>query len=214
MSMISGPGRFYTLSPCTSTIEPVLQSLGAATTKPTGHNFWAHGHNFWAHRPQLLKPTCPRARIPWEKPVQQEACTWQLESSPHSPQLEKALQQQRPSTANKQTKLVFKTCNRVLGFPHSAVGKEFACSAGDSGSIPRSGRSPGETNDNPLQYSCLENPIDRGAWRATVHGVSRVGYDLATKPPTECWSHSKLSKTEVVTLRMNNHNDYAPKSIY
>ena len=55
-------------------------------------------------------------------------------------------------------------------------------SAGDSGSILESGRSPGEGNSNPLQYSCLENPIDRGAWQATVHGVSRVGHDLATKP--------------------------------
>jgi len=49
--------------------------------------------------------------------------------------------------------------------------------------IPGLGRSPGEGNSNPLQYSCLENPMDRGAWRATVHGVARVGYDLATKLP-------------------------------
>ena len=41
--------------------------------------------------------------------------------------------------------------------------------------------SPGEGNGNPLQYSCLENPMDRGAWRATVHGISRVGRDLVTK---------------------------------
>ena len=66
------------------------------------------------------------------------------------------------------------------GFPHSSVGKESACSAGDLGSIPGSGRSPGEGNGNPLQYSCLENSMDRGAWRATVHGVARVGHDLAT----------------------------------
>ena len=54
---------------------------------------------------------------------------------------------------------------------------------GDLGLIPGSGRSPGEGNGNPLQYSCLENPMDRGACQATVHGVARVGYDLATKPP-------------------------------
>ena len=53
----------------------------------------------------------------------------------------------------------------------------------DMGSVPGSGRSPGEGNANPLQYSCLENPMDRGAWQATVHGVARVGHDLATKPP-------------------------------
>ena len=51
-------------------------------------------------------------------------------------------------------------------------GKEAACHAGEVGPIPGSGRSPGEGNGNPLQYSCLENSMDRGAWRATVHGVA------------------------------------------
>ena len=60
--------------------------------------------------------------------------------------------------------------------------KETACNAGDQGSISRSGRPPGEGNDNPLYYSCLGNPMDRGAWQALVHGVTRVGHDLATKP--------------------------------
>ena len=68
-----------------------------------------------------------------------------------------------------------------MGFPHSSVGKESACSAGDRGSILGLGRSPGEGNGNPLQYSCLENPMDKGAWQATVHGVARVGHDLVTK---------------------------------
>ena len=70
-------------------------------------------------------------------------------------------------------------------FPCSSVSKESACNAGDLGSIPGLGRSPGEGNGNPLQYCCLENPIDRGAWRAIVHGVARVGHDLATKPPPQ-----------------------------
>ena len=55
-------------------------------------------------------------------------------------------------------------------------GKASACSvgdAGDSGSIPRSRRSPGGGNGNPLQYSCLENPMDRGAWQAVIHGVAK-----------------------------------------
>ena len=64
----------------------------------------------------------------------------------------------------------------------SSVGKESACNAGDPGLIPGSGRSPGEGNGNPLQYSCLENPMDRGAWQATVHGFTRVRHDLVTKP--------------------------------
>ena len=58
-----------------------------------------------------------------------------------------------------------------------------ACSEGDSGSITESGRSPGKGNGNPLQYPCLGNLMDRGAWQATVHGVTRVGHDLATKSP-------------------------------
>ena len=65
-------------------------------------------------------------------------------------------------------------------FPRSSVGKDSACSAGDPGSILGSGTSPGVGNDNPLQYSCLVNPMDRGAWRATVHGVARVEHSLAT----------------------------------
>ena len=56
-------------------------------------------------------------------------------------------------------------------FPHNSVGKESACDAGDSGSIPGSGRSPGEGNGNPLHYSCLENPMDRGAWWVTSTGL-------------------------------------------
>ena len=52
-------------------------------------------------------------------------------------------------------------------------GKESACNAGDPGLISGLGRTPGEGNSNPLQYSCLENPMDRGAWWATVHAVSK-----------------------------------------
>ena len=67
------------------------------------------------------------------------------------------------------------------GFPGGSDGKESSCSAGDLGSIPGLGRSPGEGNSNPLQYSCLENPMDRGVWWATVHGEARVRHKLATK---------------------------------
>ena len=56
------------------------------------------------------------------------------------------------------------------GFPDGSSGKEFTCSVGDAGSIPGLGRSSGRGNSNPLQYSYLENPIDRGDWWATVHG--------------------------------------------
>ena len=66
----------------------------------------------------------------------------------------------------------FSTLNMTQGFLGGSNGKESACNAGDPGSIPGSGRSPGEENGNPLQYSCLGNPMDRGTWWATVHGVT------------------------------------------
>ena len=62
---------------------------------------------------------------------------------------------------------------RREGFPRGLVTKNLPANAGDLGSIPGSGSSPGEGNDNPLQYSCLENPVDRGGWWAAVHGVAQ-----------------------------------------
>ena len=61
-----------------------------------------------------------------------------------------------------------------MGFPGGSEVKASASNVGNLGSIPGSGRSPGEGNGNPLQYSCLENPTERGAWQARVHGVTRV----------------------------------------
>ena len=61
----------------------------------------------------------------------------------------------------------------MVGFPGGSDGKESACSAGDLGSIPGLGRSPGEGNGHPLQYFCLENPMDRAAWQAPVHRVPK-----------------------------------------
>ena len=81
---------------------------------------------------------------------------------------------------------------KEMGFPHSSVSKESACNAGDLGLIPQLGRSPGEGNGNPLQYSCLENPMDRGAWHATVHGVARVIHNLVTKLPPPPLQYSCL----------------------
>ena len=59
-----------------------------------------------------------------------------------------------------------------MGFPGGSDGKESSCNAGELGLIPGLGRSPGEGNVYPVQYTCLENSMDRGAWRATVHGVT------------------------------------------
>ena len=60
-----------------------------------------------------------------------------------------------------------------MGFPDGSDSKEYACGAGDLGLIPGSGRSPGGGHGNPLQYSCLENPMGRGAQQATVRGVTK-----------------------------------------
>ena len=65
------------------------------------------------------------------------------------------------------------TLEPLLVFPGGSDGKEPACNAGDAGLIPGSGRSPGEGNGFPLQCSCLENFMDRGAWCATVHGTAK-----------------------------------------
>ena len=61
----------------------------------------------------------------------------------------------------------------IWDFPDGSEGKASVCSAGDPGSIPGSGRSPGERNGNPFQYYCLENPMDGGPWQATVHRVPK-----------------------------------------
>ena len=69
-----------------------------------------------------------------------------------------------------------------LGFPGGSDGKESACNAGDLGSISVLGRSPGEGNGNPLQYSCLEKSMDRGAWQFAVHGVAKSLTHTPTHP--------------------------------
>ena len=62
----------------------------------------------------------------------------------------------------------------TLGFPCGSDGRDSACNSGDQGLIPEWGRSSGEENGNPLQYPCLENSMDRGAWRATTYGVTKI----------------------------------------
>ena len=69
--------------------------------------------------------------------------------------------------------------NYQTGFPGGSEDKVSDCNAGDLGLIPGSGRSPGEGNGNPIQYSCLENPMDRGVWWATVHGVAKSWTQLS-----------------------------------
>ena len=67
----------------------------------------------------------------------------------------------------------------LVGFPGGSAGKESTCNAGDLGSIPGLGRAPGEGNGEPHQYPCLENLMDRGAWGAAVHGVTKTWAQLS-----------------------------------
>ena len=86
-------------------------------------------------------------------------------------------------TTEEVTSFIYKTIYIELGASLTAQSVKNACSAEDPGLIPGLERSPGEGNGNPLWYSYLENPMNRGSWKATVYGVERVGHHLATKPP-------------------------------
>ena len=88
-------------------------------------------------------------------------------------------------------------------FPAGSDGKESAWNLGDLGSIPGLGRAPGEENGNPLQYSCLENPMDGGAWLATVHGVAKSQTRLRSLTFTFHFSfrvYKALSKLKMIQL--------------
>ena len=71
-------------------------------------------------------------------------------------------------------------------FPSGSDSKESACNVEDLGLIPGLGRSPGGVNGNPLQYSCLENPMDRGAWRATIHDFTKSQTHLSDLAQQKC----------------------------
>ena len=90
----------------------------------------------------------------------------------------------------------------VGSFPGKSVGKESACNAGDVGLISGLGRSPGGGHGNLLWYSCLENPMDRGAWWVTVHGVTKSRKRLST--------HASMTDIPVLWLRKSQHR----KAVY
>ena len=77
-------------------------------------------------------------------------------------------------------KISISKCKRIKGFPGGPDGEESAYNVGYPGSMPKSGRSPGGRHGNPLQYSCLENPTDRGFWWATAHRVAKLDVTEAT----------------------------------
>ena len=81
----------------------------------------------------------------------------------------------------------FQRLVQIQGFLGSSDGKESACNAEGLGSIPGLGRSPGEGNGNPLQSSCLDSPMDRGAWLSTVHGVAESDTTKHSTVPQICF---------------------------
>ena len=102
-----------------------------------------------------------------------------------------------------------------LGFPGGSDGKESARNAEDPGLIPGSERSPGEGNGNPLQYSCLENPKERGAWQATVHGVTKSWTRLRTEWLTVslltipfAFNYRKKKEEDIKTIGLSNWGSY------
>ena len=97
---------------------------------------------------------------------------------------------------------VFVTISWKSGFPGGSDGKASVCNAGDPGSIPGLGRSPGEGNGSPLQYSWLENPMDRRAWYATVHGAPKSQTGL-----------SDFTFTFTFTLEVSNIESSLPGSV-
>ena len=91
--------------------------------------------------------------------------------------------------------MIHLTC--LQGFSGSSNGKESAYNAGDPDSIPGSGRSPGEGNGNSLQYSCLGNPMDRGAWQAAVHRVAKIRTRLTN---TFTFTYLQISALDLYTM--------------
>ena len=87
-----------------------------------------------------------------------------------------------------------------MGFPGGSDSKESASNAGEPGLIPGSGSYPGEGNGDPLQYSCLENSMDRGAWRATVHGVTKSWILLSDFHDTMVYQKNVSENQEEISL--------------
>ena len=94
------------------------------------------------------------------------------------------------------TQLYINTC-QVTQCKESAC---YAGDAGDTGCVPGSGKSPGEGHGNPLQYSCLGNPMQRGAWWATVHGVTESRHDLTTEHQQKCNAHNTSKVWEALLV--------------
>ena len=94
----------------------------------------------------------------------------------------------------------FIATSTIPDFPGGSDSKVSAYNARDPGSVPQLGRSPGEGSGNPLQYSCLENPMDGGAWQATVHGVPKSRTRLSDFTFTFTFHHSLCDLVQIIEL--------------
>ena len=89
----------------------------------------------------------------------------------------------------------------LISFPGGSEGKESTCNVGDLGSIPGLGRFPGGGYGSPLQYACLENPMDKGAWGATVHGVAKSQTGLSDEA-----QHSTFDRQYMIHANVSSHS--------
>ena len=128
--------------------------------------------------------------LSWEDSLEEEMAThsnilvWRIPWTEEPDRLQfKRSQRVRHNWVTTRQTHYFCLFNIYYGLPHRSVGKESTCNAGDPGLIPGSGRPPWRRKLQPTLVLLLENPMDRGAWQATVHGVTRVRHDLVTKPP-------------------------------
>ena len=126
-------------------------------------------------------------------------CFWQSgKASVERGELEACLgdQRKRQQQQRAEERVDLEEATLSGGFPSGSAVRELACRAGDTGdtgSVSGSGRPPGGGNGNPVQHSCLEDRLDRGAWRVAVHAATSVGHDLATRPPPPvCQGGSKM----------------------
>ena len=114
----------------------------------------------------------PKTRLPIKFSFQDNQSSSEeiLPPCGHSPQQQQQNENHGLWALNNHLIIVY---GHLIIFPGDSDSKDSASNAGDPGSIPGSGRSPGGGNSNPLQYSCLQNPMDGGAWRTPIHGVTK-----------------------------------------